>query len=298
MDGFWIVLTGTLVASVSGVLGAFLLLRKMSMMGDAISHAVLPGIVIAYLIVGHRASFSLILGAILIGLLTTFMIENLSIKGKLQVDASIGISFTFLFSLGIILISKYANQIDIDTDCVLHGEIAFVPLDTIYWNNMNLGPRPIWILGGTAVLVASFIAIGFKGLYITTFNLDYAKSLGINVIFWHYALMALVSITTVVSFESVGAILVVAFLVIPPSTAYLFTDNFKYMLALTVVFGFLSALFGYSVSVWLNSSIAGSMSVVAGGFLVLGVLFSPKRGLVVRWMRSKRISPHQPAYRK
>jgi manganese/zinc/iron transport system permease protein len=294
MNAFWIILVGTLVAGVSGVLGAFLLLRKMSMMGDAISHAVLPGIVIAYLIAGERANLWLILGAVVIGLFTTLMIEALSQKGKLQVDASIGISFTFLFSVGIILVSQFAGQVDIDTDCVLHGEIAFVPFDLIFVDGVNWGPRPVWILGITTLLVFGFVIFGYKGLYITTFNLEYAKSLGIQVIFWHYALMALVSITTVVSFESVGAILVVAFLVIPPATAHLITNQFVPMLIWTFIIGFLSALIGYYLSDALNSSIAGSMAVASGILFLLGLLFGPERGMVVKMLRTRRIAPHRP----
>lgn len=294
MNAFWIILVGTLVAGVSGVLGAFLLLRKMSMMGDAISHAVLPGIVIAYLLAGERHNLWLVLGAVLIGLFTTLLIEALSQKGKLQVDASIGISFTFLFSVGIILVSRFAGQIDIDTDCVLHGEIAFVPFDLLYVNDVSWGPRPVWILGITTLLVFGFIIFGFKGLYITTFNMEYAKSLGIQVVFWHYALMALVSVTTVVSFESVGAILVVAFLVVPPATAHLITNQFVPMLMWTFFIGFLSALMGYYISVGLNSSIAGSMAVSSGMLFVLGMLFGPQRGLVVKLLRMRRIAPHLP----
>jgi manganese/zinc/iron transport system permease protein len=293
-EAIWIVLTGTLVAGISGVLGAFLLLRKMSMMGDAISHAVLPGIVIAYLIAGHRASVGLILGAIVIGLFTTMMIEALSQKGKFQVDASIGITFTFLFSIGIILVSKYAGQIDIDTDCVLHGEIAFVPFDVWYVGETAIGPRAVWILGITAILVFGFIMIGYKGLYITTFNMEYARSLGIQVLFWHYALMAMVSVTTVVSFESVGAILVVAFLVVPPATAHLLTNKLSHMLVTTFILGFLSAALGYAISYWLNSSIAGSMAFVSGWLFLLALLFSPKKGLIYKKIRSRRIAPHRP----
>jgi manganese/zinc/iron transport system permease protein len=294
IEAFWIVLTGTLVAGISGILGSFLLLRKMSMMGDAISHAVLPGIVIAYLIAGNRASIGLVIGAIVIGLFTTLMIEALSQKGKLQVDASIGISFTFLFSIGIILVSRYAGQIDIDTDCVLHGEIAFVPFDMWYYNDVPIGPRSVWILGITGLVVGLFVLIGYKGLYITTFNPEYAKSLGIQVLFWHYVLMSLVSVTTVVSFESVGAILVVAFLVVPPATAHLLTKKLSYMLLVTLLLGFLSAWFGFLISAQLDSSIAGSMATVSGLLFLLAVLFSPQRGLIIRRIKSRKIIPHRP----
>src|SRR4051812_23293078 len=130
MDTIFIILTGSLVAASCGLLGCYLVLRKMALIGDAISHAVLPGIVIAFLISGSRDSLVMIAGAGVIGLLTTFLIEFLHRKARLQEDASIGVIFTTLFALGVILISYYAENIDLDQDCVLYGEIAFVPLDT------------------------------------------------------------------------------------------------------------------------------------------------------------------------
>ena len=265
MEAFWIILSGSLIAISCGLLGCYLVLRKMAMVGDAISHAVLPGIVLAYLLSGSRETLPMLIGAAVLGVLTTVLIELFYKKAALQVDASIGITFTWLFAIGIILISLFAGQVDLDQDCVLYGEIAYVPLDLwITGSGLNMGLRTVWMSGVLLVVILLFIWRGYKGLFITTFNEEFAKAIGIGVAFWHYALMSAVSLTTVVSFESVGAILVVAFLIVPPSTAYLLTNNLKKMLVITSVICFLCALGGYFLASIINGSIAGAMATVAG----------------------------------
>lgn len=280
MDAFWIILTGTLTAVCGGLLGAFLLLRNMSMIGDAISHAVLPGIVIAYLLSGSREALPMLLGAAAVGVLTTVIIEALYRKARLQSDAAIGITFTGMFALGILLISAFAGQIDLDQDCVLFGEIAYVPIDVwVTAGGLNMGPRAVWILGGLLLLILLLLTVGYKGLLITTFNAEYATALGISVTFWHYLLMSAVSVTTVVSFEVVGAILVVAFLIVPPATAYLLTQSIRPMLILTTLLGFGASLGGYYLAVAINGSIAGAMSVVAGVFFLVALGWRRKSGV-------------------
>lgn len=275
MEAFWIILTGSMVAITCGLLGVFLILRKMAMVGDAISHAVLPGIVLAYLVSESRETIPMLLGAAALGVFTTLMIEWLYSKARLQMDASIGITFTWLFALGIILISLYTGQVDLDQDCVLYGEIAYVPLDMwINGNGLLMGPRPVWITGGAMLLIIALVVVGYRGLEITTFNPEYAAAIGISTAFWHYLLMSAVSITTVVSFESVGAILVVAFLIVPPATAYLLTEKLVPMLWLTVLFGVLSAALGYVLAALIDGSIAGAMSVVAGAFLAMALAYA------------------------
>jgi manganese/zinc/iron transport system permease protein len=275
MNAFWIILTGTLVASAGGLLGVFLLLRRMSMLGDAISHAVLPGIVVAYLVSGSRAPLPMLLGAAAFGVLATIVIEALYRRARMQSDAAIGVTFTGLFALGVILISGFAGQVDMDLDCVLFGEIAYVPLDVwISPGGINLGPRPVWILVGLFIMVVVMLWLGYRRLLVTTFNPAYAGAVGISTGLWHYLLMSAVSVTTVISFESVGAILVVAFLIVPPATAYLLSRSLPQMLMLTVLLGFLSALGGYYLAWWMDGSIAGAMSVVAGVLFTLTLVFT------------------------
>ncbi len=283
MEAFWIILTGSLVAVSCGLLGCFLILRQMVMVGDAISHAVLPGIVLAFLLSNSRETLPMLLGAAALGVVTTLLIELFYKKARLQSDAAIGITFTWLFAIGIILISLFAGQVDLDQECVLYGESAYVPLDLwITQGGLNMGPRTVWILGGLLLLLLALVTIGYKGLQITTFNPEYAAAIGISTAFWHYLLMSAVSVTTVLSFESVGAILVVAFLVVPPATAYLLTDRLPRMLALTALFGVLSAVGGYYLAAAIDGSIAGAMSVVAGLLFTGAVLFRPRQGVFRR----------------
>lgn len=296
MNAFWIILTGVLVALPCSLLGVFLMLRRLSMVGDAISHAVLPGIVLAYLLSGTRNVFLLFLGAAALGLLTTMLIELLQKRARLQSDASIGVTFTWLFALGVIMISAYAGQVDLDQDCVLYGEIAYVPLDL--WMPMegwHLGPRPVWILGAVSLLVIGFIVWGFRRLQLTTFDPNFADAVGISSSTWHYLLMGLVSLTTVAAFEAVGAILVVALLVVPPATAFLLTDRLSRLLLLAGGISILSAISGYGLAVSLDGSIAAAMATTAGGWFFLIFLFAPRYGML-RIGRKLGKSPATPVY--
>ncbi|MFK7953076.1 MAG: metal ABC transporter permease [Ekhidna sp.] len=273
MDAFIIILTGSLVAVSCALLGSFLILRKMSMVGDAISHSVLPGIVIAYFIAGSMQSVWMLVGAGLLGIITTFLIEFFHQKGRLQTDASIGVTFTWLFALGVILVTYYAGNAHIDQDCILYGEIAYVPIDLMYDSNGNaIGPKALIILSVVLVIILIFISLFYKELFITTFDASFAKAIGISSSKWHYILMSLVSLTTVASFESVGAILVVALLIAPAASAYLITNKLKAMLLLSSVFGITSSFFGYWLSYFLDGSIAGAIVTVSG--LTFGVCYA------------------------
>ncbi|MEQ9405004.1 MAG: metal ABC transporter permease [Cyclobacteriaceae bacterium] len=272
MDAFIIILTGSLVAISCAILGSFLVLRKMAMIGDAISHSVLPGIVIAFFLVGSIQSVWMIIGAGILGVFTTFLIEFFHRKGKLQTDASIGVTFTWLFALGVILVTYYAGNAHIDQDCILHGEIAYVPIDLMYDANGNpIGPRALIILSFVLAFILIFVITFYKELFITTFDPAYAKAIGISVSKWHYLLMSLVSLTTVASFESVGAILVVALLIAPASAAYLITHNLKWMLMLSSLFGIISSFLGYWLSYILDGSIAGAMVTISG--VIFGICY-------------------------
>lgn len=274
MAEFWIILTGALVASCCGLLGCFLLLRRMTMVADAISHAVLPGIVIAYFIAGSRSSIPVLIGAAVFGMLVTVLIEVLHKYAKLQSDAAIGISFTWLFAVGVILISLFADQVDLDQDCVLYGEILYVPLDIWYLaDGTNMGPRPVWLLGGLFICLLSIILFAYKPLLITSFDPAYATALGISTTFWHYAFMSAVSLTTVLSFESVGAILVIAFIIGPAASAYLLTDELPYMLLYAVVIGIGSSMGGFYLAAYINASIAGCMAVCVGVAFIFSFIY-------------------------
>ncbi len=277
-NAFLIIFTGALIAISCGLLGSFLMLRKMAMTGDAISHAVLPGIVIAFLISGSREGLSMIIGAGLFGVIATVLIEYLVTKVRLQADASIGVTFTFLFAVGIILITLFAGQVDLDQDCVLYGEIAYVPIDLwITSNQTNMGPRVMYLAIINLILVVAFILLFFKELKLSTFDRQFAATIGLSTTAVNYGLMGMVSYTTVSSFEAVGAILVVAFLAVPPAIAYLWTKKLKKMLMLTVLVGIATAFLGYYLAYYINSSIAGAMASVAGLMLLMSIIAQHKK---------------------
>jgi len=283
MDAVYIILTSSLFAISCGLLGCFLILRKMAMVGDAISHAVLPGIVIAFLLTGTRDSFEMIIGAALLGIFCTFLMEFFHKKAKLQTDAAIGVTFTSLFALGVILISVFAGQVDLDQECVLYGEIAYVPIDLwISDSGQNMGPKALYVSALTLIVNILFIRVGFKQLYLTTFDPAFAATTGISIALWNYLLMGSLSMTTVAAFDSVGAILVVALLVAPPATAYLLTDNFKKMLLITCVIAIIISILGYYLAVMLDGSIAGAVVTVAGILFGLAYLFSPSNGILFK----------------
>lgn len=288
MNALYIILTASLVASCCGMLGCYLILRKMAMVGDAISHAVLPGIVLAFLFSGSRDSVTMLLGAGLIGVFTTFLIEFLHSKARLQTDASIGVTFTWLFAIGVILVSAFAGKVDLDQDCVLYGEIAYVPLDVIITKSgVVLGPKALYVISILFTALVLFIILGYKELFLTTFDPAFAKAIGISTTLWHYLLMGAVSATTVASFESVGAILVVALLIAPAATAYLLTDNFKHMLILACLVGTVASIAGYFLAYWLDGSIAGAIAAMCGVQFGLAMIFSPTHGILFKKLRAE-----------
>ena len=290
MDAIYIIVTASLFSISCSILGSFLVLRKMAMVGDAISHAVLPGIVIAFLLSGTRDSFQMILGAATLGLITSFLIEFFHNKARLQTDAAIGVTFTWLFALGVILISLFAGQVDLDQECVLYGEIAYVPLDLwILDDGTIMGPRALYIAAILLIIIVAFLFISYRHLQISTFDKAFARSIGISVGLWHYLFMGMVSVTTVSAFDSVGAILVVALFVVPPATAYLLTRKLKTMLLLSIIFSVLNSVLGYYLAVYLNGSIAGAITTVGGITFALAFLFSPTEGVLIRKWRHQNI---------
>lgn len=276
-----IIATGALVAASAGMVGCFLVLRRLALLGDAISHSVLPGIAIAFLLTGSRSSIWMVLGAAALGLLTAFLVQAFQRAG-VQEDAGMGVTFTALFAFGVVLVSLFAGQVDLDLDCVLYGEIAYTPWDTLAIGGVNIGPEALWVMGGVFLLNVVVIGLFYKELKICAFDPSMAAAVGINVAFIHYLLMGLVSVTTVGAFESVGAILVVAMMIIPAATAYLLTEKLSRMLLLAVLQGVISSVIGYFVARWLDSSIAAAMTVVSGTLFAGAFLFAPRSGLVAR----------------
>ena len=286
----WIFLIGALVAGSCALVGCFLILRRMAMLGDAISHAVLPGIALAFLLSGSRASWIMFIGATAVGLFSTFLIQTLTRGGRLRGEAAIGVTFTALFAVGVVLISRYAENVDLDLDCVLYGVIEYTPLYTLDIAGRSFGPQAFWQVLAVFVLVALSVTLFFKELKLTSFDPGLAAAAGISATAVHYGLMALVSLTTVASFEPVGAILVLAMMVAPPAAAYLLCDDLGKMLGVSLFIGVLSALTGTVFAYYLDVSTAGMMSVMTGVFFVLSLMFSPKYGVLTQAKRQRALA--------
>ena len=269
-----------ITAAACAIPGVFLVLRRMALMSDAISHAILLGIVLAFFATGNIASPFLIVAAALTGVLTVTLVELLGRTRRVKEDAAIGLVFPALFSVGVILISRYAGNVHLDVDAVLLGELAFAPFNRFSPGGVDLGPRTLWVMGAILLLNAAFVGAFFKELKLSTFDAALAGALGFAPGALHYAFMTLVSATAVGAFDAVGSVLVVALMIAPPAAAYLLTDRLPRMVALSVAIGVASALAGYWMSYLLDVSIAGSMATCTGVAFFLSFLFAPERGMV------------------
>lgn len=277
-----------LTAASCALPGVFLVLRRMSLMSDAISHSILLGIVLAFFVTENLASPLLVIAAAGTGVLTVTLVELLNRTRLVREDASIGLVFPALFSVGVILISRFAGDVHLDVDAVLLGEIAFAPFNRWELGGRDMGPRSLWLMGAVLLLNLGFVAAFYKELKLTTFDAALAGALGFAPGLVHYLFMTVVSVTAVGAFEAVGSILVVALMIAPPATAYLLTDRLPRMMAISAAVGVGSALAGYWASYLFDVSIAGSMATMTGVAFLAAFLLAPERGLVAVARRRRR----------
>lgn len=275
---WWIMATAACCCIACGVPGCFLVLRRMSLVGDAISHAVLPGLAVAFIVTNSREVGPMLVGALTVGLLTTVLTAAISRWGKVPEDAALGVVFTTLFAIGVVLVTWVAGRIDLDPGCVLYGLIEFAPFDTVVLAGHELPRSFVW-LAATVLVNCALIAVFYKELKIVSFDPYLATTMGISAGVVHYALMTMVAATTVVSFEAVGSILVVAMLIAPGATAQLLTDRLGRMLWIAAGVGIVAAVAGYLLALYWNTSVAGMVSVVAGGEFALAALLAPRYGM-------------------
>lgn len=280
-------LIASLVAIACAIPGTFLVLRKMAMISDAISHSILPGIVVGFFITHDLNSPLLIVLAALTGIITVVLVEYIQKTGLVKEDTAIGLVFPALFSIGVIMIAKNANDVHLDIDAVLLGELAFAPFDRLIISGMDVGPKSLWIIGTILLITLALLFAFFKELKVSTFDKGLATSLGFSPVILHYGLMSVSSVTTVGAFDAVGAILVVALMIAPAAAAYLLTTDLKKMLALSVCFGVFSAILGYWVAHWLDASIAGSITTTLGLLFLIVYLFAPSKGIIAVMYREK-----------
>ena len=282
----WIVIVGSLCAAACALPGTLLVLRKMSMMGDAISHTVLAGLAIAFLVTHRRDPATMFVGAVVIGLVTALLIQLVGSLGRTEIGASMGIVFTSLFAMGLVLMRQAIDHVEIDPDCVLYGAIEASYFDQITWMGMNL-PRAAIINGGAGIFNLLLIVVLYKEFKVSAFDPALSTTLGINANVMHYLLMTMTAVTTVAAFETVGSILVIAMLIVPPATAYLLTDRLSFMMCWSVLLAILAAIFGHvsavTVPTWFGfggTSTAGMMAFCAGLIFVAVWLLAPRHGVL------------------
>jgi len=280
-------LIASVVAVACAIPGTFLVLRKMAMISDAISHSILPGIVLGFFITHNLNSPLLIFLAAFTGIITVVLVEYIQKTGLVKEDTAIGLVFPALFSIGVILIAKNANDVHLDVDAVLLGELAFAPFDRLIINGVDVGPKSLWVVGSILLITVTLLIMFFKELKVSTFDKGLAASLGFSPAIIHYGLMSVSSVTTVGAFDAVGAILVVALMIAPAAAAYLLTTDLKKMLTLAIGFGIFSAIMGYWVAHWLDASIAGSITTVLGLVFLIVYLFAPSKGIIAVLYREK-----------
>ena len=291
-------LAAVLACAACALVGNFLVLRRQGMMGDAVSHAVLPGIVAGFLIAGTRETLPMMAGALAAAALSGVLIEAVRRFGRLESGAAMGVVFTVMFAAGVVMIEQAAARgVDLDADCVLYGQLETILwlaptgwaslLDPAAWAAM---PREVVTLAAVFVLCVALVLLFYKELRITTFDPALASTLGIPAGLFHYGVVLLVATTAIAAFEAVGSILVIAMLIAPPAAARLLTDRLSVQLGLSVALGVLAAVAGYAAAAFgplllggehsLNA--AGMIAVAAGLILALAALFGPTHGVLGR----------------
>lgn len=296
----WIVIQLIIIAVSAMIVGMPLVLRKESLLGDGISHAVLPGIALGYMISGERTSIYMLLGAVLMGVLTAVVSEYISTNRHIDSNAALGVVFSGLFAVGLILINIFARKVDLDPSCVLFGSVELSTLDTIdissrvpnLFGGSNRGleiPRAIFTNGGVLLLNVLIIIVIQKRLYASIFDPMFSKTIGLPVSVLRYIHVILVSITTVTAFESVGSILIIALLVLPQAISLLLAYTLRGTLLIGLVIAILASIFGHIFAITIpplwgypDTNTVGTISVLLGILLGMTILFSPTRGVVIQ----------------
>ncbi|MDT8346033.1 MAG: metal ABC transporter permease [Thermohalobaculum sp.] len=287
--GVSIMATGFLVGAAAATLGPFLILRRAAMLSDAISHSIVFGIVMVWLLTGAVDGPVQILGAALTGVLTVVLTELVAATGRVKNDAAIGLVFPALFAAGVLLLNLYASDVHIDTHTVLLGEIGFVWLDTVEVAGVDVARALVW-MAVVAAVDLGFVLLFWKELKVGTFDPVLAHAMGLAPRALFYGLLFLTSGTAVAAFDAVGAILFIAFVVMPPATAYLLTDRLGRMVPIGVAVAGVSSVAGYWLAVHWDVSISGMMAVVTGACLGLAVLAAPRHGVVAALIRRARVA--------
>ena len=280
-----ILLTGILVGASGALLGSFLVLRGNAMLTDAISHSIVFGIILVWLMTRQLAGPVQLVGAALTGVLTVVLSEALARSKLVKMDAAIGLVFPALFAAGVLLISLYARDVHIHVETVLLGEIGFVWLHTVTLWGQRM-PVAVATLAAVLAINLAFVLALWKELKLASFDPGLAAALGFLPGMLHYALLTLTSVTAVAAFDAVGAILFIAFVIVPPATAYLLTRRLWLMVLLAVALSVAACVAGYVLARHWNVSIAGMMASMTGVWFALALLLAPGRGFLAQALRA------------
>ncbi|MEZ6129398.1 MAG: iron chelate uptake ABC transporter family permease subunit [Planctomycetaceae bacterium] len=278
-NAFWTIAVGALCAICCGLVGCFLVLRRMSLLGDALSHSVLAGIAGVYLVTGNVEPIPMLMGALLAGVATAMLTQFVHKAAALPEDSSIGIVFTSLFAFGVVVVSQ-AQHVHLDLKCVLFGDLSFAGVN-LYPTLGRLWPESFRTLVPALIVTLLFLTLFWKELRLSSFDPTLAMTLGFSTMLMHYLLTTVVAVVTVAAMEVVG-LLVVALLIVPPAIARLLTDRLSTMLWLSCAAGVSCTTTGYLLALRWNSSAAGLTAVIAGAELLVAILVSPKDGLLKR----------------
>jgi len=284
----WTIAVAMLGNTACAIVGCYLVVRRMSMMGDAISHSMLAAIGVVFLVTKGVAFLPMFIGAVTVGVLTGVMTEGLHKAADVPEDSSMGVVFTSLFALGVVLISMFPGN-DLDTRCVLMGYMEHAGLNTM--SQIASGQWPVDLVRMTAMLavVAGLVTAFWKELKLAAFDPALADAMGFHPLRVHYLLMAMVAGVCVTSMSNLGAIVVIAMLIVPAATAQLLTDRFGWMLVYAVLLSWAAAILGYVAALWVGSNAAGMMAVVSGLIFLLAVFFAPAHGLTSKWVSNMRL---------
>ncbi|MFN8648952.1 metal ABC transporter permease subunit [Streptococcus sp.] len=254
-------MTAIVIGVVSGAVGCFIILRSMSLMGDAISHAVLPGVALSFML-----GINFFIGAIVFGLLASFIITFIKENSVIKGDTAIGITFSSFLALGVILIGLANSSTDL--------------FHILFGNILAVQDSDMWLTFGVSGLVLLFVGLFFKGLLLTSFDPVLAKTMGINVNFYHYLLMGMLTLVSVTAMQSVGTILIVAMLITPAATAYLFTSSLKSMMLLASTLGALTSVLGLFLGYSFNIAAGSSIVLTSTIIFLVSFFLSPKQTVV------------------
>lgn len=284
-SALWTIAVAALANSACAVVGCYLVLRRLSLLGDAISHAILPGIAVAFIVTGSTTSPVMLLGAMVCGLLVAVLTQGLTSSVGAREDVSLGVVFTSMFSVGVILITAHARDIHLDPGCVLYGLVEFVSLYTVEVGGIEV-PAALVPLAISWAMTLAVVVGAWKELKLTAFDPGLAAAMGISAGLVHYVLMGLVALVTVTAFEAVGSILVVAMLIVPAVTGHMLSDRLLGMMLWAVVVAVVAAVLGYVGDLTWGTGMAGLMAVAAGAQFGLAALVAPRRGIIsLAWNR-------------